>query len=99
MRGRTTTSIKTAKTTGTRGLGHKRHKSQRHGRWWWWGEGNGHEEEEEELEEEEIEEEEEAEEEETEEDEVEGYGETFDVDGNEIAVHMRMLSRPSGEHW
>ncbi|CAN0195212.1 unnamed protein product, partial [Ectocarpus sp. 4 AP-2014] len=99
IRGRTTTSIKTAKPKGTGGLGHKRHKSQRHGRWWWWGEGNGQHEEEEEKEEEEIEEEEGAKEEEAEEDEVEGYGETFDVDGNEISVHMRMLSRPSGEHW
>ncbi|CAM9780401.1 unnamed protein product [Ectocarpus sp. 6 AP-2014] len=95
MRGRTTTAIKTAQTKGTRGLEHKRHKIQRHGRWWWWGEGHGQaEEEEEEEEEEELEEEEEAEE-----DEVEGCGETFDVDGNEIWVHMRMLSRPSGEHW
>lgn len=60
--------------------------------------GEGHGREAEELEEEETEQDE-VEEEEVEEDEVEAYGETFDADGNEISVHVRMLSRPSGEHW
>ncbi|CAB1114035.1 unnamed protein product [Ectocarpus sp. CCAP 1310/34] len=32
--------------------------------------------------------------------EAEGYGEEVEaVDENEISVHMRMLSKPSGEHW
>ncbi|CAN0416926.1 unnamed protein product, partial [Ectocarpus fasciculatus] len=75
-----------------------RHKRQRQTRWWSWGEGHGQEEDE--IEEEETEkEDEELEEHEVEEDEVEEYGESLDVDGNEISVHMRMLSRPSGEHW
>lgn len=32
--------------------------------------------------------------------EAEGYGEEVEaVDESEISVHMRMLSKPSGEHW